>query len=144
MKAINDILNTIEINCQSSIRIEDELVIYFDPYDIKESRHDANYIFITHPHWDHFNIEAIDKVNGTQVSISYNKNDLASANTTNTTQWDYEGFLGFNQVGSELTNPLNIQLEKGIWKIDRDEDYQKIKGTVILYDTDDRAANDFN
>lgn len=91
-----------------------------------------------------FNIEAIDKVNGTQVSISYNKNDLASANTTNTTQWDYEGFLGFNQVGSELTNPLNIQLEKGIWKIDRDEDYQKIKGTVILYDTDDRAANDFN
>ena len=69
LKAINDILNTIEINCQSSIRIEDELVIYFDPYDIKEARHDANYIFITHPHWDHFNIEAIDKLRNETTTI---------------------------------------------------------------------------
>ena len=91
-----------------------------------------------------FNIEAIDTVNGNRVSISYNKNDLASSNSANTSQWDYEGFLGFDQIGTELTNPINIQLEKGVWSISSDDTYQYIKGTVILYDADARAANDFN
>ena len=59
----------ITVNCQSSIRIEDGgLVIYFDPLKITE-QHDANYIFITHSHWDHFSPDDIQKVANENTSI---------------------------------------------------------------------------
>lgn len=49
----------IEINTQSSIKIDN---IYFDPYKIEKESHDAKIIFITHPHYDHFDIKSIDKI----------------------------------------------------------------------------------
>ena len=52
----------ISINKHSSIRIESDKVIYFDPYLIDEESHDAGLIFITHEHYDHFSIEDIRKV----------------------------------------------------------------------------------
>lgn len=59
----------ITVNCQSSIRIEDgSLVVYFDPLKIAE-QHDANYIFITHSHWDHFSPDDIQKVANENTSI---------------------------------------------------------------------------
>lgn len=59
----------ITVNCQSSIRIEDGgLVVYFDPLKITE-QHDANYIFITHSHWDHFSLEDMQKVINDSANI---------------------------------------------------------------------------
>ena len=55
-------LDNISINCQSSIKISDGLTIYFDPYDIKEKVSNADYIFITHPHWDHLDIDSINNI----------------------------------------------------------------------------------
>ena len=55
-------LNNIFINCQSSIKISDGLTIYFDPYDIKEKISNADYIFITHSHWDHFDLDSINNL----------------------------------------------------------------------------------
>lgn len=55
-------LNNISINCQSSIKISDGLTIYFDPYDIKEKINNADYIFITHSHWDHFDLDSINNL----------------------------------------------------------------------------------
>lgn len=52
----------ITINKHSSIRIESDKIIYFDPYLIDDERHDADIIFITHEHFDHFSIEDIKKV----------------------------------------------------------------------------------
>lgn len=40
----------IEVNANSSIRIEAGKVIYFDPFKIEEERHDADIIFVTHDH----------------------------------------------------------------------------------------------
>ena len=51
----------ITVNCQSSIKLVDNKVIYFDPIKQSES-HDADYIFITHTHWDHFSKEDIINV----------------------------------------------------------------------------------
>lgn len=43
------------VNTQSSIRIETEgKVIYVDPFEIKIDSHDADAIFFTHAHYDHF------------------------------------------------------------------------------------------
>lgn len=52
----------IDINTQSSIRIESDLVIYVDPFKIEEERYDADLVFITHEHYDHFDRESLRKV----------------------------------------------------------------------------------
>lgn len=55
--------NNIEINAQSSIKITgSEKVFYIDPYLIDNDKNDADYIFITHDHYDHLSEEDIKKV----------------------------------------------------------------------------------
>ena len=53
--------NMITVNCQSSIKIVEEKIIYFDPLKVEEN-HDADLIVITYTHWDHFSKEDILKV----------------------------------------------------------------------------------
>ncbi len=50
-------LDSITVNEHSSIRIDDRLIVYIDPFRLKEDRHDADLILFTHPHWDHFSPE---------------------------------------------------------------------------------------
>ena len=53
----------IEISAQSSIKIKGvEIVVYIDPYLIKKKTNDADYIFITHEHYDHLSFDDIKKV----------------------------------------------------------------------------------
>jgi len=46
----------------SSIRITGEKTIYFDPYHIQGEPRDADIIFITHEHYDHYSPEDIAKI----------------------------------------------------------------------------------
>lgn len=55
-------LENIEVICNSCIRIEKEKIIYIDPYKIDRQYNDADLIFITHGHQDHYSEEDIDKV----------------------------------------------------------------------------------
>ena len=55
-------LENITINTQSSIRIEDNKIIRFDPFVIDRNYNDADIIFITHTHYDHFSVEDLNKV----------------------------------------------------------------------------------
>ena len=60
----------IYINARSSIKIEGTKVIYFDPFKITKDKHDADVIFVTHEHYDHFSPEDIQKVaNGNTIMI---------------------------------------------------------------------------
>lgn len=52
----------IEINCHSSIKINDEKIIYIDPFKIEKQLHDADIILITHEHYDHYSPEDIEKI----------------------------------------------------------------------------------
>lgn len=53
----------ITINTQSSIRIAlSSAVIYFDPIEKKEQTSDADIIFVTHDHFDHYSPESIAKI----------------------------------------------------------------------------------
>jgi L-ascorbate metabolism protein UlaG (beta-lactamase superfamily) len=56
----------ISINTQSSIKIDN---IYFDPYKIKEKYEDAEIIFITHSHYDHFDISSINNIKNENTII---------------------------------------------------------------------------
>lgn len=55
-------LNNIEVLCHSSIRINKEKTIYIDPFKINENYNDADLIFITHSHYDHYSEDDIEKV----------------------------------------------------------------------------------
>lgn len=55
-------LKDIQLLIQSSIRINREKIIYFDPFRINKNYNDADIIFITHSHYDHYSEEDIDKV----------------------------------------------------------------------------------
>ncbi len=54
--------SNIEVFSQSSIKIKKSKIVYFDPFKIDTEYHDADYIFITHNHYDHYDVESIRKV----------------------------------------------------------------------------------
>lgn len=50
------------INEHASVRLETaQGVIYFDPFRITEAKNDADFIFVTHSHFDHLSAEDIAK-----------------------------------------------------------------------------------
>lgn len=55
-------LEDIEVLYHSCIRMNKEKMIYIDPYHIGKNYNDADMIFITHDHYDHYSEEDIDKV----------------------------------------------------------------------------------
>lgn len=69
-------MENITINTQSSIKIGN---IYFDPFKIENEYHDASLIFITHSHYDHFDIDSINKVkNDNTIIIIPDDNEIKS------------------------------------------------------------------
>ena len=57
-----DLLKGVSHFKQSTIRIQDNKTIYFDPFEIEGKPSDADIIFISHSHYDHFSIEDIKKL----------------------------------------------------------------------------------
>ena len=55
-------LDNIDVLCHSSIKINKEKIIYIDPFKIDKDYEDADLIFITHDHYDHYSEDDIDKV----------------------------------------------------------------------------------
>lgn len=57
------------LNFQSSIKITENKIVYFDPYEITTNVNDADYIFITHDHYDHFDVRSIEKLKNIHTII---------------------------------------------------------------------------
>ena len=89
-------LDNIEVLCHSSIRISKNKVIYIDPYKIEENYNDADIIFLTHDHYDHYSEEDIDKV------INKNPNEsvaiLKSATTYKDTKYFWENSFNLKKA----------------------------------------------
>lgn len=85
-------LEDIKVNCHSSIKIKKSKIIYIDPFRISEELHDADFIFITHPHYDHLSIEDILKVS---------KNDTVYITT-------YDSKNKLNEIGVKDSNILIV------------------------------------
>ena len=92
-------LEDIEVLCHSSIRIIKEKVIYIDPYKIDKYYNDADIIFITHEHYDHYSKEDIEKVR---------KNDTIIVGTEDL----LDNFLkdGFDKENIKIVYPNNIYI----------------------------------
>lgn len=96
-------IDNIEVLCHSCIKIKENTVIYFDPFKINKSYHDADLIFITHSHYDHFSEADIEKVKNTNTKIIITS-DLIER-TLN---------LGFNKDNIIIVEPNQSYISEGI------------------------------
>ena len=55
-------LENVELFCHNSIKITGSKTIYIDPFRLEKDYHDADYIFSTHTHYDHFSEDDIEKI----------------------------------------------------------------------------------
>lgn len=56
-------IENVEVLCHSSIKMKNKnIIIYIDPFKIDNYYNDADFIFITHDHYDHYSEEDINKV----------------------------------------------------------------------------------
>ena len=55
-------LENIQVLTHSSIKIGKNKIIYIDPFNIEKNYNDADIIFITHSHYDHYSEKDIEKV----------------------------------------------------------------------------------
>lgn len=62
-------LEGFELLCHSSIKINGDRIIYIDPYKIEDGKNNADIIFITHTHYDHFSPEDILKIKNQNTVI---------------------------------------------------------------------------
>ena len=62
-------LKNVEVLYHSSIKIKDNKIIYIDPFKIDKDYNDADIVFITHDHFDHYSEEDIDKVINENTTI---------------------------------------------------------------------------
>ncbi len=53
----------------ASFRIAGENVLYIDPWKLDGEPHDADVVFVSHDHYDHFSSEDIDKVTSPDSAI---------------------------------------------------------------------------
>lgn len=64
-------LDKITVIEHSAVRIGSDRTVYFDPFHIPGAPHDADIIFVTHDHYDHFSPGDIEKAaNGSTVFVA--------------------------------------------------------------------------
>lgn len=59
----------IDVIRHASIKLTGDRIIYIDPYKIDEPFNDADYIFITHDHYDHYDEESINNIKNDNTKI---------------------------------------------------------------------------
>jgi len=63
MEHLNEILASVSVNTQSSVRLTDGTrTVYIDPLEIPGAPRDADAVFVTHAHGDHFSPADIEKI----------------------------------------------------------------------------------
>lgn len=75
-------LDNIRVLTHSAIRIQSNAgtVVYVDPYNLTDETHDADFVLVTHAHYDHFSPEDIARVakEGTELVAPASMADDAS------------------------------------------------------------------
>lgn len=89
-------ISGIEVLCHSSIKINKHLVMYFDPYNIQNETHDADIIFCTHTHYDHFSEDDILKVKNDKTIFVGTEDSYVNAMK-----------LGFSEERLKIVEPNN-------------------------------------
>ena len=79
---MDNLIRGIRVLHQNAIRMEaDGKVVYLDPSGLQDAPHDADYIFITHDHYDHFSPEDIGRVAKAGTTLVAPESARAAAET---------------------------------------------------------------
>lgn len=94
----------------ASIKLEDTATIYIDPYQITQELKDANYIFITHNHYDHYDEESIFKVlnHGTIIIIPKELEQKAKSITNKVISVEPDKTYKINDIIFDTIKSYNI------------------------------------
>lgn len=76
-------IDNVEVFCQNSIKIKSGKTIYVDPLNIDKEYHDADMIFITHDHYDHFSLKDISRIINDKTKIILPKKMVSNAKQIN-------------------------------------------------------------
>ena len=71
-------MRNFSVNSNNSIKLVGSKIVYIDPYEIEEDFKDADLIFCTHSHFDHFSSQDIAKVikeNTKIITVESSKED---------------------------------------------------------------------
>lgn len=93
-------LENIELLCHNSIKISKEKIIYIDPFKIEKEFCDADIIFCTHSHYDHFSEEDILKIKKESTKLVITEDCIMKSITI--------GFDRENIIIVEPNNKYNI------------------------------------
>ena len=95
--------DNITVNTQSSIRIKLDKVLYFDPFKIENASYDADIIFITHEHYDHFDIDSINKIKNDNTIVVCPKTMEEEIN-----QLEFKEYYYLNPNDTIIIDNINI------------------------------------
>ncbi len=108
--------NKITINCHSSIRVQGEKTVYFDPYNIEKESHDADIIFITHNHYDHYDPDSINKLKKKDTIIVMPNNCIRKLISE---EKDLKQYIGVNPKEQYFIKGININTVES-YNMDKD------------------------
>ncbi len=138
-------LSNITVNAQSSVRIEGEKVLYFDPFNVSEEKHDADMVFITHEHYDHFQVESIAKVmneNTLVIVPASMKKQVEAAGFAKTELWEPGSIHEFPCLWIETVPAYNGPLKPFHPKNKRWQGYLVKMNGIKYYVAGDTDVND--
>ena len=98
----------ITVNSHSSIRAEGQRVLYFDPFQMKTTPRDADIIFVTHDHFDHFSPEDIDKAAKADTVFVVPQSLAGKLPTEKTTVMQVGQQIGIQDVWVEAVAAYNV------------------------------------
>jgi L-ascorbate metabolism protein UlaG (beta-lactamase superfamily) len=122
---LKNLLNGISHSKQSTIKIAADNIIYVDPYNIDGEPKDADIIFITHTHGDHFSIPDIKKIMKASTKIIITSDGIESL--------EKEGFQNILTVVPFENYTLNGLEFKTVPAYNKNKDFHKQASNWVGY-----------